>query len=514
MMVSPKATLFIAALGVMLARWFVDNSHHKSHKNVCEGATESVVWIRPFFFFHRRDDMVTLTAETTDACHVFSDTYQEARAKFRDAAHGIAGCELHSLSVQEKDNYTIDIAVLPGNLPGLTVHTSGVHGVEGYAGSAVQIAFLEAILASTNTTTSTTTKKPAVEGPLELELPTMMFVHAYNPVGMAHYRRTNEHNVDLNRNALTTTEWKTYAAHHYNRANYERFDTHLFNPARAPTLFSSAVEFWVRALLALQQHGLSTLKAAMVGGQYHQPTGIFYGGSGEIESSTRLVETFLKEYLSQHKILSQQTVTWIDVHTGLGKSGEDTLMSRPESSIWPEKDPAQEFSEWFPDSVSPFDASSAAATTVAQGYKQVKGITADYFETSLFTADQKPLLIAQEFGTQHMVLVGHALVIENMAHHYCDTTDDAIQWAQRTTRRAFYPDSALWRQQVLERGLRALVQATKRSSQLSKVSKVESVESEQEQPVPDADEDVAELSKVKESEQEQPELEPDETIAE
>jgi hypothetical protein len=69
-----------------------------------------------------------------------------------------------------------------------------------------------------------------------------------------------------------------------------------------------------------------------------------------------------------------------------------------------------------------------------------------------------------------------------MAHHYSGP-DEAIQWAQRTTRRAFYPANAFWRRQVLERGLRALLQATKRSSQLSK-------QSEREQPVPG--EDIAE----------------------
>lgn len=460
-----KITLSIAAVGAILAWWFA------SSKNVC--VSESLVLTRPFF--STRDDkhttIDTLPEITIDPCHVFSNTYQEARELFRQAAVG-AGCELHALRVYE--NYTIDIAVLPGILPGLTVHTSGVHGVEGYAGSAVQNAFLEAVATSTTTTTSK---------PIELELPTIIFIHAFNPVGMAHYRRTNEHNVDLNRNALTDTEWQSYAANHYNRANYERFDTYLFNPARSPTLMSSAVEFWVRAVFAIQQHGLQTLKAAMVGGQYHQPTGIFYGGI-ETEPSTRLVEGFMKDYLSQHEELSTQTVTWIDVHTGLGTLGEDTLMTRPESSIYSDKDPAKEFSEWFPDSHSPYDTTSAAAANVVQGYEQVKGITADYFER-IFTADQKPLLAMQEFGTKHNVLVGHALVIENMAHHYCGP-DEAILWAQRTTRRAFYPANTFWRRQVLERGLRALLQATKRSSQLSTGSE------QREQAVPDADEAIAE----------------------
>ena len=452
-----KITLSIAAVGAVLAWWFA--SGNKLHKNVCD--SESLVLTRPWFFSSPATlddttigDTTTLPVITVDPCHVFSDTYQEARALFRQAAVD-AGCELHALQVYE--NYTIDIAVLTGTLPGLTVHASGVHGVEGYAGSAVQIAFLEAI-----------------PKPVKLELPTLIFVHAFNPVGMAHYRRTNEHNVDLNRNALTQLEWQTYATDHYNRANYERFDSYLFNPARAPTLMSSAVEFWVRAVIALQHHGLQTLKAAMVGGQYHQPRGIFYGGT-ELEPSTRLVEDFIKEYLSQHEELSTQTVTWMDVHTGLGTFGEDTMMTRPESSIWPDKDPAKEFSEWFPDSHSPYDAASATAADVVKGYQQIKGITADYFE-GLFTADQKPLLTIQEFGTKPNILVGHALVIENMAHHYSGP-DEALQWARRTTRRAFYPDSALWRRQVLERGLRALCQATKRSSQLSN--------QQSEQPVPD-----------------------------
>jgi hypothetical protein len=445
-----RITLFIAAVGVVLAWWFA--SGNDLHKNIC--ASESLVLTRPFSFSSRGNDTTIDTLPsviTVDPCHVFSDTYQEARALFRQAAAD-TGCELHALTVYE--NYTIDIAVLPGDLPGLTVHTSGVHGVEGYAGSAVQIAFLEAILSSIASTTK----------PVKVELPTLIFIHAFNPVGMAHYRRTNEHNVDLNRNALTKSEWQSYAADHYNRANYERFDSYLFNPARAPTLMSSAVEFWVRALIAIQHHGLQTLKAAMVGGQYHQPRGIVYGGT-EVEPSTRLVEDFMKDYLSKHEELLTQTVTWMDVHTGIGPLGEDTMMTRPESSIWPAKDPAKEFSEWFPNSHSPFDATSATAANVVQGYEQVKGITADYFE-NLFTADQKPLLTIQEFGTKPNVLVGHALVIENMAHHYSGP-DEAIQWAQRTTRRAFYPANAFWRRQVLERGLRALFQATKRSSQLS-----------------------------------------------
>lgn len=65
------------------------------------------------------------------------------------------------------------------------VHISGTHGVEGHAGAAIQIAFLDKLL-----------KK-------EIELPknvSIVLVHALNPFGFLFNRRWNENGVDLNRN--------------------------------------------------------------------------------------------------------------------------------------------------------------------------------------------------------------------------------------------------------------------------------------------------------------------------
>ena len=109
----------------------------------------------------------------------FAETYWEARAKFREAA-AAAGAELHALEVVP--TYFMDVAVLPGSGPGLVVHSSGVHGVEGYAGSAIQIALLRKLAGAGASNSSG-------------GAPTVVLVHAVNPFGMAHYRRFNEHNV-------------------------------------------------------------------------------------------------------------------------------------------------------------------------------------------------------------------------------------------------------------------------------------------------------------------------------
>ena len=78
---------------------------------------------------------------------LFSETYLEAKAKFRDLAPK-AGATLHHLKyfTKEKEEYVIDIAVLHGKGDGgdgtssrkkLVLHISGTHGVEGHAGSAI-----------------------------------------------------------------------------------------------------------------------------------------------------------------------------------------------------------------------------------------------------------------------------------------------------------------------------------------------------------------------------------------
>ncbi|CUF83659.1 membrane-associated protein, putative [Bodo saltans] len=123
-------------------------------------------------------------SECPDA--VFSQTYFDARAKFRAAAKA-AGAQLSSYTIVEEDNflYTTDVAVLVGKKKGsLVVHISGTHGVEGFIGSAIQTDLLN------------TWNSSRADGA------TIVFVHAVNPYGMAHFRRFNEHNVDLNRNVM------------------------------------------------------------------------------------------------------------------------------------------------------------------------------------------------------------------------------------------------------------------------------------------------------------------------
>jgi len=185
----------------------------------------------------------------------------------------------------------IDIAWLGSSSPRrVLVHSSGLHGVEGFAGSAIQIALLERGL-----------RIPADAA--------VVFVHVLNPYGMAWLRRVNENNVDLNRNFGTRDEDRAGAS-----AEYRRLDP-LLNPPSAP----GADLFYLLAAWNVLRHGPRPLRQAIAEGQYEFPGGLFFGGA-ELERGPALFQDWLARHLTAPK-----RICAIDVHTGLGRWGRESL---------------------------------------------------------------------------------------------------------------------------------------------------------------------------------------------
>ena len=122
----------------------------------------------------------------------FSPNYTMARTQFRTAVEK-AGGRLTALRLDAKgpngEDLTIDIAWFGAEKPKrVLVHSSGLHGVEAFAGSAIQLQWLD-------------------EGiPSLPEDSALVLVHVLNPFGMAWLRRFNENGVDLNRNFLGPDE--------------------------------------------------------------------------------------------------------------------------------------------------------------------------------------------------------------------------------------------------------------------------------------------------------------------
>lgn len=230
----------------------------------------------------------------------FPEDYARAREAFLRAAEA-RGARLAAHPVPGRgpggEELAVDVARFGPEAPArLLAVSSGIHGVEGFAGSAVQHRLLA----------------EQWEG---LELPAdtgFLLVHALNPAGFARIRRVNESNVDLNRNFLRHPE------EHVANPGYEEL-YEAINPAE---LDPEAERERLGALLEYgRRHGSRALQEALTRGQYAHPEGVQFGGRRE-EASNVALRTLVAE--AAH---AARCVVWIDVHTGLGPYGEVELIT-------------------------------------------------------------------------------------------------------------------------------------------------------------------------------------------
>lgn len=362
----------------------------------------------------------------------FSTSYRQARSKFRTAAMD-RGYSLFSLPIQSDTNndLTIDIAIIPGTIRSTIVHSSGTHGVEGYAGSAIQMALLDGVLDS-----------EAFRG--AERRPTVVLIHAVNPYGMHNFRRTNEHNVDLNRNCID--DFETFTKNRDpNIAGYETL-RHLYAPNRTATFWDTTAGYWVSAIQALAKHGFPTAKRAMVAGQYHHPKGIMYGGSDKLEASIQSLYDYLKGDILQN------TAVWIDVHTGLGKHGMDTLSP----ALTTPSHVASNLSKYFDSAFHILESTSGMKDSALSGYELTKGMLVDFF---MEQSKAHGLYMVQEFGTIPTILVGRSLILENTIHFW--NSENAKDYAKWLMVSAFYPQTRRWRREIVQRGVQAFLSGIK-----------------------------------------------------
>jgi hypothetical protein len=338
----------------------------------------------------------------------FSKTYQEARCRFIAAACA-AGAKLDELHLDAKAPngapLAIEIAWLGIENPSrVVIHSSGIHGVEGFAGSAVQLALLQSGLGVPQ------------DGALIL-------VHCLNPYGMAWLRRANEHNVDLNRNFILDATSRTGAA-----ATYRELDR-LLNPSQLPP---GPDLFYVHALRAILKHGLPALKQAIAEGQYEFPKGLFFGGK-EFEKGP----LFYLAWLSLH-LKSVQQVFAIDVHTGLGKWGQEALYFRSGAD---ESAGAARLAEKL--------GKRVVTDAAANGAYEIRGMLSEVFP--MLEPRPEWSFVLQEFGTYPVLRVLNALRKENYWYH--QGVSDSQHWSRQRLMEMLAPANRKWRNSVVERGV-------------------------------------------------------------
>lgn len=338
----------------------------------------------------------------------FSPDYATARERFRQAASRLGWqLEAHPIGVTGPggEELTLDVGYSPSSeRDRVLVVSSGIHGVEGFFGSAVQVALLQQWASRS---------APSLK---------CVFLHGLNAFGFAWLRRFDENNVDLNRNFLL--EGERYEG---SPAGYAGLDA-LLNPRRPPSRWEP---FTLKALWAVARHGMPALRQAVAAGQYEFPRGLFFGGAGPTRMHQLLGEN-LERWLR-----GSRCVVHLDLHTGLGPKGACKLLidypltERQRTRL----------TDWFgPGSFEAYD-SSGIAYDVRGGFGRwcvSRNLAPDY------------LFACAEFGTYGPIRVFAGLRAENQAHHWGTPSAASTVRAKHRLKELLCPSSEAWRSQVLD----------------------------------------------------------------
>jgi hypothetical protein len=349
-------------------------------------------------------------------------TYDECRARFRHAAT-VAGSTVRAHPIEARGPHgqelTVDVVDVGAARPRRAlVVMSGVHGVEGFLGSALQCELLERL------------------GALPADV-VVVIVHAVNPWGMAWGRRQNESNVDLNRN------WRRSEIEPVHNAAYDRL--HPLTCPDTPEL-PSVDTLMVQALALVDEHGMAWVRDGITRGQYRHPDGLHFGGD-RTEASCRIVQDAVLPRLQ-----GVERLLTLDLHTGHGPRGEVVLLSDQP----PTSDQHRFFTEHFPGATVEATAENPEATTGIKSGQLANGFGEVFPAATCLSS-------SVEFGT-----VGdeEQLVATYLAHWVWRHGDLArpehaeVWWRYRN---CFTPDDPEWEaaalaggRQVLDRALDAV----------------------------------------------------------
>lgn len=352
----------------------------------------------------------------------FSRSYAEARRKFLQAAADAglpAEGKVHPLRGLEGEELAMDVA-RDGhpNASKLLVLSSACHGVEGFCGSGVQVAAL---------------RDAALRARAQARGVAVLHVHALNPYGFSHIRRTTHENVDLNRNFQD-----------FSRPLPVNVPYRQVHPLLVPREWPPEPDNVAAVGEFIARHGEKELQAATTGGQHEFPDGLFFGGTAPAWGNLAL-----REVLRTHGRRAGR-IAWIDIHTGLGPSG---LGER----IYAARDDAETVARarrWWD------GGGRTPVTSIYDGSSSSAFLTGMLFNALYDECPQAEYTgIALEYGTVPVLESLQALRAEQWLNRHPEAPPEKAAAIRRQILRAFYTDTDEWRARIVEQGLEAMAQA-------------------------------------------------------
>ena len=368
----------------------------------------------------------------------FLDTYEASRDAFvqvsREYVQSNPGSIYNFINFESKlDGLTIDYLYIPhtNNPKGLVIVTSGVHGVEGFAGSAVQRMFVKEILSKT--------KYPNLG---------ILFVHGVNPYGFKKKLRVTENNIDLNRNFALDRSFFDIP-----NEGYERLNDFLNPQSPVDSGFLDRLFYYYSSAKELIKYSKKDLRQSIVQGQYKNERGIFFGGKKpepHVDLFQRIVLNFSERF---------EAIFHIDLHTGFGERGKLHLFG---SSKIPER-------------------AKDKLNLIFRGKKIDWGTDKDFYDVNgdfgqfivkLFENKKWVLPMTFEYGTLNSQTLWGGLEVlyrvraENQGRLYGYKNSRSEINTKNSFLEMFYPSDTEWREKILNQSREILPEVLHRFSRL------------------------------------------------
>lgn len=305
--------------------------------------------------------------------------------------------------------FTDTVWIGPEDARNVVVLIGGTHGVEGFAGSAIETDVLRLL----------------VGGQVVLPANTaLLMMHALTPWGYAWLRRCDADGVDLNRNVVD------FSRPLPENVGYETLK---------PSLSLSDASQRKRAFAEFEQlHGREALEKAISAGQYSDPGGPFYGGSGPAHGRL-VVEDLIDKYS-----LQQRDLAVIDLHTGLGSFGYGEVICDHQ----PDSPAAKVAHGWYGDSVTlPLLGTSSSVPKLG---------LLDYVWHAIM--NERSCYITLEFGTYRTDQLFEVLLRDHQLWAQPGNDLARLEHSQ-LMRQHFCPDDKAWKEMVLFRARQVISQA-------------------------------------------------------
>ena len=293
----------------------------------------------------------------------------------------------------------------------VVVLIAGTHGVEGFAGSAIETDML-GLLAGGHLVLPTNTA--------------LLIIHALTPWGYAWLRRCDADGVDLNRNVVD------FSAPLPENSGYD---------ALKPSLLLTDTLQRKQAFTAFEQaQGREAFEKALSGGQYTDPVGPFYGGLAPAHGQC-VIDDLLSKYA-----LQQRDLAVIDIHTGLGSFGYGEIICDHQ----PDTPAIKVARDWYGDSVTlPWLGTSSSVPKLG---------LLDYAWHAIMNA--RSCYITLEFGTYRTDQLFEVLLRDHQL--WAQSGNDLARLAHsQLMKQYFCPDDKAWREMVLFRARQVIGQAIK-----------------------------------------------------